>query len=92
MGSTLVIRSFNLKEIEKKAIREVLDRVDFNKSTAARKLGISYNTLVFKIRRYGIKDPVAPLRKEVHNIKRHIKKIAFNLSQLDRALKLDNLK
>ena len=87
MGSMLVIRSFRLKEIEKRVIIKVLERVDFNKSAAARKLGISYNTLAFKIRRYGIKDPMAPLRREVRNIKRYIKKIASNLSRIDRVLK-----
>ena len=86
MGSILVIRSFSLKEVEKRVIREVLDKVGFNKSAAARKLGISYNTLLFKIRRYGIKDPVAPLRREVRNIKRYMKKIASDLSRVDRAL------
>jgi DNA-binding NtrC family response regulator/tetratricopeptide (TPR) repeat protein len=43
-----------VRDLEKRAIRETLSRCSWNRSAAAREIGISYPTLLKKIREYGI--------------------------------------
>ena len=45
-----------IRELEKRAISETLDRYSWNRSAAAREMGISYPTLLKKIRDYGISE------------------------------------
>jgi DNA-binding NtrC family response regulator len=51
-GPRVVGRSLrsNIVELEKKMIAETLERVSWNKARAARELGLSYPTLLSKIR------------------------------------------
>jgi two-component system response regulator AtoC len=48
------------QEAERKAIREVLDRVHWNRSEAARLLRVSYKTLLNKIADCGLTPPTRP--------------------------------
>jgi DNA-binding NtrC family response regulator len=45
-----------IRELEKRAISDTLARCSWNRSAAAREMGISYPTLLKKIRDYGITD------------------------------------
>jgi DNA-binding NtrC family response regulator/tetratricopeptide (TPR) repeat protein len=45
-----------VRELEKRAISETLSRCSWNRSAAAREMGISYPTLLKKIRQYGITE------------------------------------
>ena len=55
--TTLVSEGLTLKEVEKRAIEEALDRNQWKKVKTARELGIDKNTLRRKIARLGIIDP-----------------------------------
>jgi len=46
-----------LKEVEKRAIEEALQRNDWKRVVTARELGIDKNTLRRKIKRLGIIEP-----------------------------------
>ena len=46
-----------METMEQVHIRKVLEQCQWNRSRAARELGIGYNTLWRKIKRYGIKQP-----------------------------------
>jgi DNA-binding NtrC family response regulator len=52
--SMLVPTGLTLKEIEKRAIQEALERNEWKKMATARELGIDKNTLRRKIKRLGI--------------------------------------
>jgi PAS domain S-box-containing protein len=56
-GSVLVSNGITLKEIEKRAIQEALERHGWKKVVTARELGIDKNTLRRKIMRLGISEP-----------------------------------
>jgi PAS domain S-box-containing protein len=56
-GSMLVSNGITLKEIEKRAIHEALERHGWKKVVTARELGIDKNTLRRKIKRFGIIQP-----------------------------------
>jgi DNA-binding NtrC family response regulator/tetratricopeptide (TPR) repeat protein len=45
-----------VRELEKRAIRDTLSRCSWNRSAAAREMGISYPTLLKKIRQYHISE------------------------------------
>jgi DNA-binding NtrC family response regulator len=45
------------REAERKALMEVLDRVGWNRTQAARILKVSYKTLLTKISGYGLTPP-----------------------------------
>jgi DNA-binding NtrC family response regulator len=47
----------SIETIEQAHIRRVLEHCQWNRSRAARELGIGYNTLWRKMKRYGIKPP-----------------------------------
>jgi transcriptional regulator of acetoin/glycerol metabolism len=47
----------SLETMEKAHIRRVLEHCQWNRSRAARELGIGYNTLWRKMKKYGIKPP-----------------------------------
>jgi DNA-binding NtrC family response regulator len=47
----------SMETMEQAHIRRVLEHCQWNRSRAARELGIGYNTLWRKIKRYGIKQP-----------------------------------
>ena len=51
-----------LKDMEKLAITQALDRNQWKRLATARALGIDKNTLRRKILRYGIEAPVGPAR------------------------------
>jgi transcriptional regulator of acetoin/glycerol metabolism len=55
--SMLLPAGLTLKEIEKKAIRDALQRNEWKRVITARELGIDKNTLRRKIKRHGIADP-----------------------------------
>ena len=55
--SLLLPAGLTLKEIEKKAIRDALQRNQWKKVATARELGINKNTLRRKIKRLGITEP-----------------------------------
>jgi PAS domain S-box-containing protein len=55
--SVLLPVGLTLKEVEKKAIREALDRNQWKRVVTARELGIDKNTLRRKIKRFGIVEP-----------------------------------
>ncbi len=55
--SVLVPTGLTLKEVEKRAIEEALQRNEWKKVVTARELGIDKNTLRRKINRLGILDP-----------------------------------
>ena len=55
--SVLLPVGLTLKEVEKKAIREALDRNEWKRVATARELGIDKNTLRRKIKRFGIIEP-----------------------------------
>lgn len=57
-GSMLVPTGLTLKEIEKRAIQQALERNRWKKVATARELGIDKNTLRRKIHRLGIMDPL----------------------------------
>ena len=61
--SVLLPAGLTLKEIEKKAIREALQRNQWKKVVTARELGIDKNSLRRKIKRHGIADPSRLLPK-----------------------------
>jgi DNA-binding NtrC family response regulator len=56
-GSMLVPNGLTLREIEKRAIQEALQRHEWKKVATARELGIDKNTLRRKIMRFGIAEP-----------------------------------
>jgi transcriptional regulator of acetoin/glycerol metabolism len=45
-----------IRALEKRAISDTLSRCSWNRSAAAREMGISYPTLLKKIRDYGITE------------------------------------
>ena len=47
----------SMETMEQAHIRKVLENCQWNRSRAARELGIGYNTLWRKMRKYGIKQP-----------------------------------
>ncbi len=49
-------RNLSLAQLEQRYIEFVLQREDFNKTRAARVLGIGTNTLYRKIEKYGIQE------------------------------------
>jgi len=55
--SLLLPAGLTLKEIEKKAIRDALQKNQWKKVATARELGINKNTLRRKIKRLGITEP-----------------------------------
>ena len=57
-GSMLVPTGLTLKEIEKRAIQQALERNQWKKVATARELGIDKNTLRRKIHRLGIMEPL----------------------------------
>lgn len=57
-GSMLVPTGLTLKEIEKRAIQQALERNQWKKVFTARELGIDKNTLRRKIHRLGIMEPL----------------------------------
>lgn len=46
---------FTLRDVEREVIRATLEKNDHNKSATAKKLGIARQTLLNKIKEYGIK-------------------------------------
>ena len=56
-GSLKEVTDRALKLVEKQKIEAVLNRVAFNRTRAARELGVSYKTLLNKIKAYGIRPP-----------------------------------
>jgi len=57
-GAMLVPTGLTLKEIEKRAIQQALDRNQWKKIATARELGIDKNTLRRKINRFNIVRPL----------------------------------
>ena len=53
------------REAERVAIKEVLDRVHWNRAKAARLLQISYKALLYKIVQCGLVTPEADKEKEI---------------------------
>ena len=50
----------SLAEVEKLLIRQILTHVTKNREEAARALGISRRALQYKLKQYGLLDPVEP--------------------------------
>jgi len=59
-GAMLVPTGLTLKEIEKRAIQQALERNQWKKMATARELGIDKNTLRRKISRFNIVKPPNP--------------------------------
>lgn len=57
-GSMLVPTGLTLKELEKRAIEQALERNQWKKVATAKELGVDKNTLRRKIQRLGIVEPV----------------------------------
>jgi transcriptional regulator with PAS, ATPase and Fis domain len=51
-----------LADVEKLLIRQALSLVTSNRVAAAKALGISRRTLQYKLKLYGLLDPVPPVR------------------------------
>jgi transcriptional regulator of acetoin/glycerol metabolism len=47
----------SLEAMEQTHIRQILEHCQWNRSRAARELGIGYNTLWRKMKKYGIEPP-----------------------------------
>lgn len=52
-NNTTEVQSFNLKEMEKRYIKLALEKTNYNKSQAAKILGINRRTLIEKVKKYG---------------------------------------
>ena len=48
---------YDLKELEKKTIIQVLQKVNYNKAEAARMLNLEWNALYRRLKKYGIQFP-----------------------------------
>jgi transcriptional regulator of acetoin/glycerol metabolism len=55
--SSEITGDMSLETMEQAHLRRVLEYCQWNRSRAARELGIGYNTLWRKMKRYGIKPP-----------------------------------
>jgi transcriptional regulator with PAS, ATPase and Fis domain len=52
---TLPDSGISLEEVEKDLIQQALEKADNNKSLAAKLLNISYDTLRYQVKKYGLK-------------------------------------
>lgn len=67
IGLVLPSKGISLREIEKEVFREALRKNDWNRTRAARYLGVTRDTLNYRLRKYGL-DRVKALRRALDHV------------------------
>ena len=78
-----------IKEMEKLIVEASLARTDFNKTKAARELGISRKQLIYKIKEYQIPDFSAnykQLRQAARQLRAAVMQLRKQLAKIERRL------
>ena len=78
-----------IKEMEKLTIEASLARTNFNKTKAAKELGISRKQLIVKVKEYQIRDSSAnykQLRQAVTQLRAAVRQLHKQLATIERCL------